>query len=238
MTDPIEISLSWDANFSNPRIKVTQDLARQIVALAGMDQRIDAIYDNLADRIRAELEHGKRIAALEEGQNVASCCIDEHNERIAALEPAIVQRPLPAATVSPTAPWTSAWADRAWAAYCADSKAATIDKGKSACAGSRWGHDTWEKLPQELKDEYLGKTAEQPAAQGDDAPPERDFPSRTESGAKLHTPQGDEAAVAIQKVIESVCYTAAARDMALAILAAIRRGEVPGANAKDQGAYK
>ena len=46
------------------------------------------------------------------------------------------------------------WQDRAWAAYCADSNANTIDKGKAACAGSRWGFDSWEQMPQALRDEY------------------------------------------------------------------------------------
>jgi predicted nucleic acid-binding Zn-ribbon protein len=51
------------------------------------------------------------------------------------------------------------WKNRAWAAYCADAKANTIDKGKNACSGSRWGWDTWEQMPQELRDEYACKVA-------------------------------------------------------------------------------
>lgn len=55
---------------------VTPDFARGIVALAG----IPALE---GERITEAMN---RIAALEEGQNVASCSLDEHLERIAALE--------------------------------------------------------------------------------------------------------------------------------------------------------
>lgn len=46
---------------------------------------------------------------------------------------------------------------RAWSIYCDESLAATVGKGVSACAGSRWGYDAWVRLPGTLKEEYLGK---------------------------------------------------------------------------------
>jgi hypothetical protein len=65
VTDPIRIPI-LDGACGDCIVEITPDLARQIVALAGMDQRIDAIYDNLADRIREAGELAKRVEAMEQ----------------------------------------------------------------------------------------------------------------------------------------------------------------------------
>jgi hypothetical protein len=65
MTDPIRIPV-LDGACGDSIIEITPALARQIVALAGMDHRIDAIYDSLADRIRGGLDLAKRVEAMEQ----------------------------------------------------------------------------------------------------------------------------------------------------------------------------
>jgi hypothetical protein len=76
MTDPIRIPVHVsDGNFRwHCHAEVTPEIARQIVALAGMDQRIDAIYDSLADRIREGLDLAKRVAVLAEPASAVVGC--------------------------------------------------------------------------------------------------------------------------------------------------------------------
>jgi hypothetical protein len=62
MDQIIELPLAWDANFGNPRAKVTPELARQIVALSDLPGRIEAIRTN-TDTLLIEMD--KRIDALE-----------------------------------------------------------------------------------------------------------------------------------------------------------------------------
>jgi hypothetical protein len=49
--------------------------------------------------------------------------------------------------------------DIAWRLYCVDATANTIDQGRAACAGSRWGWDRWSDLPEALKEEYRAKVS-------------------------------------------------------------------------------
>lgn len=85
-----------------------------------------------------------------------------HREEPPATPAPTPSRPLPYPTTSPDR-WTDQdkWIARAWTAYCDDSRAATIDQGKSAPAGSRYGHDSWNTLPDDLREEYMQKTAPQ-----------------------------------------------------------------------------
>jgi hypothetical protein len=78
-----------------PQIVITSDIARQIVALAGMDQRIDAIYDSLADRIRVGMDLAKRVAVLESilHHNVKRVLDDDREEQQFPPEARIYDKP-------------------------------------------------------------------------------------------------------------------------------------------------
>jgi len=130
----------------------------------------------------------------------------------------------PPVDAGPASEFGQDWKNRAWAAYCADAKAHTIDKGKNACPGSRWGWDTWEQMPQELRDEYACKVASDRIT----VPPDvfdalaKATPPADDSDPCAH---GDPTVDAVRNAMRGKMTLT---ERAIGAIAAIRRGEVPG----------